>query len=298
MRRRRSREMPDRARGALLGLAAGDALAAPLEWLHPDQIEARFGGPLRDLVEQSPWRRGEWTDETSMALCLAESLVDKGEYDAQDAFARYAMWVRSRPRDVGADVSHALSRARSPDEAVAAAREVEISPSTPTNGCLVRAAPLALRYHDDQGALDRFARADAALTDHEPQAAEACLWFDMTLAALVAGRRRPTSTSFVAAHADEAIGAAPGQLAAEVRESPARVLTALRVGFAAAFGQDTFEHAVVFAANLGGDADANAAVAGALAGARFGAEAIPERWLDPLLDRARIAGLAVRLLRR
>jgi ADP-ribosyl-[dinitrogen reductase] hydrolase len=298
MRRRRRAEMPDRARGALLGLAAGDALAAALEWLHPDQISVRYGGPLRDLVERPPWRRGEWTDETAMALCLAESLIDKGGYDAEDAFARYATWVRSRPRDVAADVSHALARARSPEEAMAAARTAEAEPAMATNGCLVRTAPLALRYHDDQRALDRFARLDAELTDHDPHAGEACLWFDMTLAALVAGRRRPSSTSVVPGLAELAIGTPHDDLAAEVRESPAGVLTALRVGFAAAFGHDSFEQAVVFAANLGGDADADAAVAGALAGARFGADAIPERWLDPLLDRARIAGLAVRLLRR
>ena len=70
------------------------------------------------------------------------------------------------------------------------------------------------------------------------------------------------------------------------RSGSAFVLTALRVGFAAAFGHESFERAVVFAANLGGDADTNAAVAGALAGARFGVAGIPERWLEPLLDRA------------
>lgn len=75
------------------------------------------------------------------------------------------------------------------------------------------------------------------------------------------------------------------------------VLTALRVGFAAGLGCESFEAAVVRAVNLGGDADTNAAVAGALAGARFGASAIPQRWLEPLLARERIAGVAGRLLR-
>ena len=75
------------------------------------------------------------------------------------------------------------------------------------------------------------------------------------------------------------------------------VLTAMRVGYAAAFGRASFEEAVVFAANLGGDADTNAAVAGALAGARFGADAIPQRWLEPLRDREVISGVATRLAR-
>ncbi|MGN6380075.1 MAG: ADP-ribosylglycohydrolase family protein [Gaiellales bacterium] len=294
--RRRRGDMADRARGVLLGLAAGDALAAPLEWLHPDQITARYGGPLRDLVELPPWQRGEWTDEAAMALCLAESLADKGGYDAEDAFARYAMFVRSRPPDMGADVDHALSRSRSAVEARAAARELE--GQLAGNGALVRTPPLAIRYHDDRGALDRFCRADAQLTDHDPQAGEACLWLDMTLAALVAERDRPRSSSVAAVQAEQAIDAEPQQLAEEVQSRPGHVLTALRVGFAAAFRHDDPEAAIVFAANLGGDADANAAVAGALAGARFGAAALPERWLDPLVDRARIGGLALRLLRR
>jgi ADP-ribosyl-[dinitrogen reductase] hydrolase len=294
--RRRRSAIPDRARGVLLGLALGDALGAPLEWLHPEQIAARYGGPLRDLVEFPPWARGEWTDEAAMALCLAESLTEKNGYDAEDAFSRYAQFVRSRPPDVGADVELVLSRARSTVEARQAARET--GEQAPGNGALVRTAPLALRYHDDPGALDRTSRADAELTHHDPQAGEACLWLDLTLAALVCGRDRPRSTSAVAVSAEQAISASDEELAAEVQQRPSDALTALRVGFAAAFRHHDPESAIVFAANLGGDADADAAVAGALAGARFGAAALPERWLEPLVDRARIAGLATRLLRR
>ena len=94
MRRNRDR-LADRARGAMLGLAVGDALGAPLEWLHPEQIAARYGGPLRDLVASPVWERGEWTDDTAMALALAESIVDQGGYVEQDVFARYALWARS-----------------------------------------------------------------------------------------------------------------------------------------------------------------------------------------------------------
>jgi ADP-ribosyl-[dinitrogen reductase] hydrolase len=295
MRRRRA-AVPDRARGVLLGLAVGDALGAPLEWLHPEQIAGRYGGPLRDLIEFPPWERGEWTDEAAMALCLAESLTEKGGYDAEDAFSRYAQFVRSRPPDVGADVELVLGRARSTGEAREAARET--AEQAPGNGALVRSPPLALRYHDDPGALDRYSRADAELTHHDPQAGEACLWLNMTLAALVRGRDRPRSASAVAVSAEQAISVPQEELAAEVQGRPSDVLTALRVGFAAAFRHDDPEAAIVFAANLGGDADADAAVAGALAGARFGAAALPERWLEPLVDRARIAGLATRLLRR
>ncbi len=299
MRGRRSEEEIDRARGALLGLAVGDALGAALEWLHPDQIRARYGGELRDMVRSTLWERGEWTDDTAMALELATSLVEHGVYDEDDVFARYAVWARSGPKDIGATVSAVVTRARDAGEAraLAAAYHQASAGKSAGNGSLMRTVPIALRYSRDEGELERVSRLDSSLTHHDPVAGDACAWFNLNVAALMRGRRPPTSSSPVATAAAAAIGADHETLGAEVQEQVGYVLTALRVGFAAAFGHDSFERAVVFAANLGGDSDTNAAVAGALAGARFGAAAIPERWLEPLHQRAPISGLATRLLR-
>ena len=102
----------DRARGVLLGLAAGDALGAALEWLSPAQIQGRYGGPLRDMVSSGMWEMGEWTDDTAMMLALAQSLTDRDGYDEDDLFARYVLWVRSGPKDIGATVRGSLARAR------------------------------------------------------------------------------------------------------------------------------------------------------------------------------------------
>jgi ADP-ribosyl-[dinitrogen reductase] hydrolase len=135
------------------------------------------------------------------------------------------------------------------------------------------------------------------MTHHDPLAADACVFFNLTLAALLDGRKLPKPESAAAEAAMAATAAAEDDLLDEVQRRTGFVLTALRVGYAAAFGRESFEDAVVFAANLGGDADTNAAITGALAGARFGAEAIPERWLEPLHDREHISGLATRLLR-
>jgi ADP-ribosyl-[dinitrogen reductase] hydrolase len=296
---RRRQGLADRARGTLLGLAVGDALGAPLEWLHPDQIRARFGGPLRDMVASPPWERGEWTDDTAMAVALAESLIDQGGYDEDDVFARYALWARSEPKDIGVTVGAVLGRARSAGEArvAAAAHHRSTGGRSAGNGSVMRTAPIALCYLAQPGPLERWARIDSELTHHDPVAGDACVWLDMTLAALISGRSRPRSRSRVAMQVEAAIGAEPEALAQEAQERLGHAWTALRVGFAAAFRHDDFEPAVVFAANLGGDADTNAAVAGALAGARFGASRIPERWLEPLHDRARLSGLATRLLR-
>jgi ADP-ribosyl-[dinitrogen reductase] hydrolase len=298
IRRREPPGLHDRARGAMLGLAVGDALGAAVEWLHPDQIRSRYGGPLRDMVASGMWELGEWTDDTAMAIELAASMADQGRYDENDVFGRYALWARSRPKDIGATVAAALRRSRSPDEARAAAAAHHAAEGRSAgNGSLMRTVPIAIRYRSDPGAIERVSRLDSSLTHHDPLAADACVWLNLTVAALIQGRNPPRSISDVARIAEEAIAAADAELAAAAQEQRGYVLTTLRIAFAAAFRHDAVEPAVVYAVNLGGDADTNGAVTGALAGARFGADAIPQRWVEPLQRKEVVSGLANRLTR-
>jgi ADP-ribosyl-[dinitrogen reductase] hydrolase len=300
MRRRTAHAvLADRARGVMLGLAVGDALGAALEWDHPDQIAARYGGPLRDMVASKIWRIGEWTDDTAMAIALAESLAERSVYDEGDVLARYLVWSRSGPKDIGATVSHALARACSPEDARRAAADwhQRTGGHSAGNGSLMRTAPIGIRFRDDRGAIERISRAESSLTHHDPLAGDACAFLNITIAELLRGRRPPSSSSQVGQVAAGARLLTTEQLLEPVQRQIGFVLTALRVAYWAAFTTDSFEQAVVSAANLGGDADTNAAVTGALAGARFGAEQIPQRWLEPLLARDHISGLATRLLR-
>jgi len=298
IRRREPPGLHDRARGAMLGLAVGDALGAAVEWLHPDQITSRYGGPLRDMVASGMWALGEWTDDTAMAVELAASMADQGRYDEDDVFGRYALWARSRPKDIGATVAAALRRSRSPAEARAAAAAHHAAEGRSAgNGSLMRTVPIAIRYRRDPGAIERISRLDSGLTHHDPLAGDACAWFNLTVAALIQGRTPPRSTSDIARIAEEAVAVDKAELAAAAQEQRGYVLTTLRIAFAAAFRHDAVEPAVVFAVNLGGDADTNAAVTGALAGARFGADTIPQRWVEPLLRKEVVTGLANRLTR-
>jgi ADP-ribosyl-[dinitrogen reductase] hydrolase len=289
----------DRARGVMLGLAVGDALGAALEWDHPDQIVARFGGPLRDMVASKMRQLGEWTDDTAMAVALAESLAERPGYDEGDVLARYLVWSRSAPKDIGATVRHALARARSPEDARRAAAEwhERSGGHSAGNGSLMRTAPIGIRFRSDRGAIERISRAESSLTHHDPLAGDACAFLNITIAELLIGKPPPTSTSQVGQVVAAAEGMTAEQLLEPVQRQMGFVLTTVRVAYWAAFSADGFEQAVVSAANLGGDADTNAAVTGALAGARFGASQIPQRWLEPLLDRDHISGLATRLLR-
>ncbi|MDX6532554.1 MAG: ADP-ribosyl-[dinitrogen reductase] hydrolase [Gaiellales bacterium] len=289
----------DRARGVMLGLAVGDALGAALEWSHPEQIERRFGGPLRDMVASPVWELGEWTDDTAMAIELAESLGDRGDYDEDDLLARYLVWARSGPKDIGITVSKALARARTPDDArAAAARWHEASGGKSAgNGALMRTAPIAIRYRRNAGELMRVSLAEAGLTHHDPLAGDACVLFNRTLAAHLNGSKPKPLPTIAGQAAMEAPHMSKDELLELVQRQIGFVLTTLRVAFWACSSAESFEDAVVAAANLGGDADTNAAVTGALAGAQFGAEAIPMRWLEPLHQRDHIGGLAMRLLR-
>jgi len=283
----------------MLGLAVGDALGAAVEWLAPSQIAARHGGPLRDLVPSTAWELGEWTDDTAMAMALAESLADRGGWDEDDVLARYLVWERAAPRDIAPSVRAALTHARTPEDAREAALRYRrlASDGATDNASLCRTAPIAIRYRSDAGALERVSRADSALTHDDTTAGDACVILNMTIAALIMGRKLPTSTSALGRLAERAKAETAEELLPAVQTELVHVLTAMRVGYAAAFGHESFEEALVFAVNMGGDADSNGAVAGALAGARFGASQIPARWLEPLRARDRISGVALRLLR-
>ena len=171
----------------MLGLAVGDALGAAVEWLHPDQIHARYGGPLRDLVASAMWERGEWTDDTAMALELATSLADQGGYDEDDVFSRYAMWARSGPKDIGSTVAAALHAGahgrrgpRGGGRVPPAQRRQERRQRLADAHRADRASATAT----DPGAVERISRLDSSLTHHDPLAGDACAWLNLTLAAL------------------------------------------------------------------------------------------------------------------
>ena len=289
----------DRARGCLLGLAVGDALGGPLEFMSAAEIEARHGGPVSELVGGG-WlhlRPGQVTDDTEMALCLARSLAERGGYDPDDALKRYLDWYRSGPVDIGNATRAALSAAaagRPVGEGTLEFHERSGGRSA-GNGSLMRIAPLALAYRDRPADLMHTAEQDSRLTHHDPLAAEACALFCVVVAGKLVGHdllELPARSEPLI----EALRATPEDAAKRAAAETGFVLTALAVALAAYRSFESFEDGLVWAVNLGGDTDTNGAVAGALLGAVAGAEAIPARWLEQLESKHELVELADALL--
>ena len=178
-----------RAKGALLGLAAGDALGTTLEFKRPSTFN-----PISNIVGGGPFglNPGEWTDDTSMALCLAESLIERGAFDPVDQLQRYTRWWRQghlssngRCFDIGNATRAALARFERTGEAFCGSTD----PYSAGNGSLMRLAPVALFYADRP--LEAVLRAaDSSRTTH---AAEECVDACRYMAGLLVGALRGES---------------------------------------------------------------------------------------------------------
>lgn len=287
--------------GCLVGLAVGDALGAPLEFMGRDAIAATHG-EVRELLGGG-WLNvepGEWTDDTQMALALAESIVARGRVDPVDIARRFVEWMRTHPKDIGNITRTALGYLAQgiPHDEVGPRVCREMAGRCAGNGGIMRCAPVGLVHAARPDALVRDSIATSALTHADPQAVWSAVAVNLAIVELLAGRGAGLVERVAAAIEEprvrEALLAAPGLARADVR-SGGYVLETLGAAFWALENHRGFEDVVVAAINLGDDADTVGAVAGALAGAREGVAAIPERWLGQVHDADRIADLAVAL---
>jgi ADP-ribosyl-[dinitrogen reductase] hydrolase len=298
----------DRYRGALLGLAVGDAVGTTLEF----QVPGTFA-PIVDMVGNGPFglEPGQWTDDTSMALCLAESLVECNGFDAKDQIERYLRWRDSGHLsstgecfDIGSTVSSALERYRRTGEPFSGSTD----PHTAGNGSIMRLAPVPMWYGAD------FANAVAnsglsSMTTHGAEAAiDACRYLGgLVWGALNgAGKEELLSSSYEAvpgywrAHPlcpeieQIAHGSYKDKNPPTIRGS-GYVVESLEAALWAFHRSDNFRDGCLLSANLGNDADTTAAIYGQLAGAYYGADAIPEEWVNRLAMQELIEDLAMKI---
>jgi ADP-ribosyl-[dinitrogen reductase] hydrolase len=300
----------DRVRGCLVGLAVGDALGGPVEFMSRFEIAQSYGGTLRKMVGGG-WLKlkpGETTDDTAMARALAESLVTRGDLDVDDVAARYVAWLKTKPKDVGEITRTALNAWTKGNMLPAAALGAhrQMGGKSAGNGTIMRCAPIALRYLYDQRRLMDGSRDEALITHFDPQAGTGSIAINLLIYHLIHGmpateavnqvvqrlRREPKA----AAEVVKVLETVRTDVRSDSLPTTGYVLDTLRIAVWALLAHDTCEAAVTAAINLGGDADTQGAVAGALAGARWGYSAIPQHWLQPLQGRDELIKLADRLL--
>ncbi|MDF9745910.1 ADP-ribosylglycohydrolase family protein [Natrinema salsiterrestre] len=296
----------DRAEGVLLGLSCGDALGRPVEGWSAERIDREYG-TLESFAGDGTHGKppGTVTDDTQLATRLARSLLAYEGFDRDDFASRLVDWYDRRPFGIGGTTTDALRRIAEgapPLEAAEAAREAKPPGEKATNGSVMRCAPLAIAYADDLEALQRASRDSSRVTHADPRCVHGCAALTLTIAAALEGSERPLAAALVTLPED-----APDELVDRLEPVPDRVTSeslvpandaveTLRTALFHALTASDLETAIVGAVGEGGDADTIGAVAGAVAGARFGANALPERWLSTVEGRAERAELADRLV--
>ena len=315
----------DRALGALLGLAVGDALGTTYEFARIDQppYPALATGPATEIGGGGPFdlAPGCVTDDTHMAVCLARSLVERGAHDVDDVARRYLAWS-THAFDIGAQTLAALERIGAGEAPHDAARAVWIASGRRAagNGSLMRIAPIGVAlaghahylYPPERARLLSAAIDESLVTHADPSCVLACGMFAAAIGAALCNEgtvddASPAARRYLARHACDAaaealhdrwrddhaaIDAAANALRLDLEASASPdplfepsgwVRVALRLAFWHDAHAPSYRDAVVDVASRGGDADTNAAIVGALLGARDGVTAIPPAWIDRVL---------------
>ncbi len=301
-------QLVSRARGALLGLVAGNQLGVPTEHLGtPDAIRKAFPNGLHDLAP--PPKNSPYDDDAAMTLLLGESLLACKGFDAADVARRWVKWMKVDGRGVGITTKRALTlidRGKEPFEAGRLANQ-ENPGRAAGNGSVMRCIPVALRYHDEIDRLIRVSTQQAAIT----HADERCTWG--AAAVNLAARELLHGNIYFIDEVLHKIGdRAPRVLRDAIHRVPRESEADLPIAIAGEAGyvvhcveiafwfvthDRTLEEALIYLAQAGGDTDTNAAVAGALLGARYGEVALPPRWLAQIVGQEGIAKLAEELVR-
>ncbi|MCK4547835.1 MAG: ADP-ribosylglycohydrolase family protein [Candidatus Eisenbacteria sp.] len=302
-------DLIERYRGCLLGLATGDALGTTLEFKSPGSFQ-----PIEDMVGGGPFRlkAGQWTDDTSMALCLAESLIERQGFDPVDQLERYVRWwtdghlsSTGECFDIGGTVANALRRFRETGESNCGSTD----PMSSGNGSIMRLAPIPMLFaNQPDRAIEK--SGESSRTTHGTQTCiDACRYFGGLIVgalsgaskeALLSERYSPASGYWEENPLVEDID----QIAAGSfkRKKPpgirgtGYVVQSLEAALWAFHHGNSFREGCLKAVNLGDDADTTGAVYGQIAGAFYGEHGIPETWHAKLTLREKIESFAEQIL--
>ncbi len=279
--------MKKRVKGALIGLACGDAVGTTLEFRQRGTF-----APISDMVGGGPFRLepGQWTDDMSMALCLAHSLLTKKAFDAMDQMNRYCNWYQhgymssnGRCFDIGNTVAKALQKYLDTKDPFSGSMDERSS----GNGSIMRLAPIPMLYRNNLEDCIHFAGESSRTTHGSAECIESCRLFSSYIVrAFSAGSKqeifdfhdyRPESNKVKdIANLDFM------SLSYEDLTGSGYVIESLESALWCFMNSESFEEAILLSANIGNDADTTAAVCGQIAGAYYGVDGIPQKWRDRL----------------
>jgi ADP-ribosyl-[dinitrogen reductase] hydrolase len=294
----------DRSIGILLGLACGDALGRPVEFMSPEEIQAEHGTVTEffgDGTHGQP--AGTITDDTTLALYLIANLLEHEGFNADHYAEQLVEWFESDPFDVGVTTMSSITWLQDgvpADEAGYKTLESRGANNAAGNGSVMRCAPLAITYPDDHDKLQEVSRASSEITHADERCTHGCAALNLTIAAILNGVEDPLEYAL-----DELSEDAPADLVERLEQVPdgldesdlqnsGYVVDTLEAALYFALTAESPEEAIVAAVNNGGDADTIAAIAGAVVGARFGAgwrldrvehkpeSTFPTRWIADL----------------
>lgn len=270
--------LEERAVGAYLGMAVGDALGATVEFMTPREIQAQYG--VHDRIRGGGWLKlpsGKVTDDTTMALALGESILHTGSVDAYAVAQAFDGWLRSKPVDIGNTVRRGIVHFRTTGNVAVPENDWDAG-----NGACMRTLPIALATLGQSDAVVQAAcQAQAHVTHHNPlsDAGTQCV-VDMVQQAL----QGASAVALLQGPVQALITAHPAfRFRKRRQENPSGyIVDTLQAVFQGLFDTDTFAECLVDVVNWGGDADTTGAIAGMIAGALYGEAAIPRRWIYAL----------------
>ena len=310
--------LQNKARGMLIGLAIGDSLGAPYEFGYTSKEITELKDEVATMHEAVAYPKGSWTDDTSMALCLGQSLLDRSGYDSYDVMKKYCQWVDDgymtydgKPADdVGRQVSEAIERFKV-DPVI---RKDEPRSEAAGNGAIMRLAPVVIAMtHPGHNCntiaeCENLAVVQARETHYSEQAERAAKWLAIILQQVMSDINRHNLDAYIDKFCDERYG--NGDLA--WRDYGARIEAdkngdsfkdlggyvhdSLAIAIWGMRWSDSFAAGMIRVICLGGDTDTNAAIYGQLAGAYYGYDAIPDGWKKGLIKHDEILAMADKLL--
>jgi ADP-ribosyl-[dinitrogen reductase] hydrolase len=265
----------NRALGAYLGFACGDALGATVEFMSQKQIQKRYG-VHRDMIGGG-WlglEAGQVTDDTQMSLAVGQAIVDHQDWNIQAVADNFVAWLESNPPDIGNTCRRGIMRYRDSGELFGLPRDDDAG-----NGACMRNLPVVLSTLNRPDRFNEWSLQQSHITHNHPLSDAATLALGRIVNLLIHGQTidacQQEAEQLISQYSDFAYSPYPGKASAYIVDTVQTVLHYF-------FNTDSFESCLIATVNQGADADTTGALAGMLAGAKYGVGQIPERWLTRL----------------